>query len=299
MRDILIIRPAALGDTLMLLPALQRIGQTGSIALVGRRPGIEYVKSFAPVCLDFEGPGWHTLFTDTPAISNLPGAEMVSVFLGDPDGKVKRNLETLLPGAKVHVFPGLPLETEGVHAAFHLARCLRKAGCEGVNPEECVEEALNRPLLRLPGTKRERIIFHPGSGSRLKNHSPEFWLELIRNMTDSPLFRGFQSTLILGPAEEGLRDFFESRLHPEWNGVILSSPVPENLMALMKEGALYVGQDSGVTHLAAVMGLPTIALFKNSSTIPMWRPLGPLVRVLVKEAEMGFGTVMKEAESLL
>lgn len=301
MKKVLIIRPAALGDTLMLLPALHWIGQSDDVALVGRRPGIDYVRSFVRICLNFEGPGWHTLFTDSPSLSNLPEAEMVSVFLSDPDGRVKKNLEALLPGARVHLFPGLPLEKEGVHAAFHLARCLRNAGCEGLNPEECIEEALTRPLLQHSGTAGERIVFHPGSGSRLKNHSPEFWLELILKMNGSPLFHGFQPTLLLGPAEEGLRPFFENRLHSDWNGTILSSPHPEDLVALMKEGALYIGQDSGVTHLAAMMGLPTIALFKNRYALPMWRPLGPLVRVFEEEEEGAIDTssVLEEAETLL
>jgi ADP-heptose:LPS heptosyltransferase len=42
---------------------------------------------------------------------------------------------------------------------------------------------------------------------------------------------------------------------------------------------LYVGQDSGVTHLAAMIGAPTIALFRHSS-VAQWRPLGPRVKVI-------------------
>jgi len=82
--------------------------------------------------------------------------------------------------------------------------------------------------------------------------------------------------------------------------VILCSPRPEDLISLMKEGALYIGQDSGVTHLAAMMGLPTVALFRNSS-ITMWRPLGPRIRVLRDEMDgsMDTSAVVKEAESLL
>jgi len=68
----------------------------------------------------------------------------------------------------------------------------------------------------------------------------------------------------------------------------------------MKEGALYIGQDSGVTHLAAMMGLPVIALFRNSS-ITKWRPLGPRVRVLRDELNgtIDFSAIVKEAEFFL
>ncbi|MDD5205318.1 MAG: hypothetical protein PHS17_07850, partial [Desulfobacterales bacterium] len=91
---ILIIRPAALGDTLMLLPSLDRIRRSANIVLVGRRPGIDYLRPFVEDCLDFEGAGWHTLFTDEPEPPNLPGADIASLFLNDVDGKVKRNLES-------------------------------------------------------------------------------------------------------------------------------------------------------------------------------------------------------------
>jgi ADP-heptose:LPS heptosyltransferase len=300
--EILIIRPAALGDTLMLLPALDRINHSASVVLVGRKPSIDYLRPFARICLDFEGNGWHTLFTDRPELANLPEVDIAPVFLNDVDGKVKKNLESLLPGARVHVFPGLPGKKEEIHAALHLARCLRTAGCEIVNPEECVEQAISRPLLqdKRGPQKGNRIIFHPGSGGREKNHPPEFWLSLIRNLSAPAFFRGLLPTLLLGPAEEGLRSFFEHRLQMDWNGAIFFSPDPEDLMSLLKEGALYIGQDSGVTHLAAMTGLPTIALFRSSS-IKTWRPLGPRVRVLRDEMDerIDNSAVVKEAESFL
>jgi ADP-heptose:LPS heptosyltransferase len=86
----------------------------------------------------------------------------------------------------------------------------------------------------------------------------------------------------------------------DWNGAIFFSPDPEDLMSLLKEGALYIGQDSGVTHLAAMTGLPTIALFRSSS-IKTWRPLGPRVRVLRDEMDerIDNSAVVKEAESFL
>ena len=46
------------------------------------------------------------------------------------------------------------------------------------------------------------------------------------------------------------------------------------LAALLARAGAYVGNDSGVTHLAAASGAPTIALF--GPTDPrVWAPLGP------------------------
>jgi len=62
---------------------------------------------------------------------------------------------------------------------------------------------------------------------------------------------------------------------------IIFSPDKENLMSLLAHAPLYIGHDSGITHLAAMLGRPTIALFKDSSVV-QWRPLGPMVRIFQK-----------------
>jgi ADP-heptose:LPS heptosyltransferase len=49
--------------------------------------------------------------------------------------------------------------------------------------------------------------------------------------------------------------------------------------ARLKNCSTYLGNDSGVTHLAAMLGVPTIALFGPSNP-HMWRPVGPWVQVL-------------------
>jgi hypothetical protein len=298
--EILIIRPAALGDTLMLLPGLDQIRDSSSIVLAGRRPGILYVGPFARLCLDFEGQGWHTIFTDRPEVPNLPRVDLAAAFLRDIEGKVSRNLRVLFPDAQVHVFPGLPGQTEGIHAALHLARCLKRAGCEQVDPEACIGKALLRPLLGngIGSGNKGRIIFHPGSGSTDKNHSSEFWIELIEDMGKHAFCRGTLPILLLGPAEEGLKPLFEAGLRnvkPE----VISSPDPARLTELLRDASLYLGQDSGVTHLAAMLGTPTIALFRKSS-VQMWRPLGPRVMVIKdKRGRMDASAVVKGAESFL
>jgi len=54
-------------------------------------------------------------------------------------------------------------------------------------------------------------------------------------------------------------------------------PEKEELMSILARGSVYIGHDSGVTHLAAMMGIHVIALFKHTS-VEQWRPLGPNVR---------------------
>ena len=89
-------------------------------------------------------------------------------------------------------------------------------------------------------------------------------------------------TLLLGPAEERRIPLFSSRLHDRDIKVEVN-PESDRLVPLLEEASVYMGEDSGVTHLAAFLGTPTMALFRSSS-VHQWRPLGPCVRVIQAEA---------------
>ena len=297
--DALILRPAALGDTLMLLPSLEPLRHRASITLVGRSPGTQFLKPFVRRCLDFELMGWHTLFTENPHVEDLPHADIVVAFLRDDPATLRRNLGFLFPSSRVHVFPGLPAAGALIHAALHLARCLQEAGLIE-DPEECVRIAEHRPLL-LDGKRpagREMILLHPGSGGRAKNHSPEFWLHLIETLGVHPDCRGYRQCLLLGPAEEKLQPFFAESLKVDWQGVVIISPSADELASVIGKAALYLGQDSGITHLAAMMGVPSIALFRVDN-VSTWRPLGPSVTVIRKEESGGLASLIAEEAARL
>jgi len=278
---ILIIRPAALGDTLMLAPTLSNSREWGEVIVAGRRPGIDFLRPLVSRCLDFESPGWHALFMDAPESGfTLPATEVdrVIAFINDLQGVVKKNLERFFPGASIAVWPGYPDEKDAVHVALYLARAMERSGLP-VHAERAMDDAIKRPLL-LPGPRRRvRTVFHPGSGGAPKNHPPEFWLNLARAFREKIHVVKELPVVLLGPAEEKLLPLFS-----EEKGVdVLFCPDSERLSLLLQESLLYIGQDSGVTHLAAMIGAPTIALFRNSS-VSQWRPLGPRVKVIEASA---------------
>jgi len=276
----LIIRPAALGDTLMLMPAIAHMCPSVEITLVGRRPGLNFLRPHVQHCVDYEGPGWHLLFLDgvePPRPNPIPDADLAVAFLTDPEATVEKHLKSRLPGSTVHIFPPFPTRSERTHVALYVARCLENAGLP-VDARKAFEEACKRPLLHEEGPSLgEKIIFHPGSGGQRKNHPPEFWYGLINRMKREFANREKQ-ILLLGPAEESLFPFFREKAVDDIVA-ILPSPDTETLMSLLEKARLYVGHDSGVTHLAAMHGIHTIALFKGSS-VRQWRPLGPGVRVI-------------------
>jgi heptosyltransferase-3 len=290
---LLIIRPAALGDTLMLMPSLHALRQKAvETTLVGRRPGIDFLASYVHRVMDYEAQGWHALFMDQEepdSSQSLPCADLAVLFHGDPDGKIAARLQTLLPNARVRGFPGFPTADEETHVALYLAGCLKDSGCP-INAEQALGEALRFPLLKQGASERKRsqVVFHPGSGGRRKNHPPQFWLDFIQHFTES---FSFSLILLLGPAEQGLLSFFRGSLQ-RTGTEILFCPAQETLMSLLTQSRLYAGHDSGITHLAAMLGTPTLAFFRSTSVI-QWRPLGPKVRIVHGE-DCGPG-VLEEA----
>jgi ADP-heptose:LPS heptosyltransferase len=291
---VLIIRPGALGDTLMALPALVALAGKAVITFVGRQPGLDYIRSFVHLGLDFEAAGWHRLFLDSPDEHFLPvsRADMVVAFFSDDEGKIRQNFNACFPNVPVHVFPSFPSEKEHMHAALYIAECLKSAGLP-VDPEKSVKNALRKSLLGEIASPavRNKILLHPGSGDKKKNHSPEFWLKLLESLGQKAVFQGLKHVVLLGPAEEEVCSFFKKSMK-SFGTEICFCPEKENLTCIITEAALYIGHDSGITHLAAMIGTPTIALFKKSNA-NQWGPLGPCVRV-IQDNNTDYSTLMKK-----
>ncbi len=100
-------------------------------------------------------------------------------------------------------------------------------------------------------------------------------------------------------AEKPFHGFFKKNL----GGIgtqISNSPDREALISLLSRSPLYFGQDSGITHLAAMHGIPTIALFKNSS-VSQWKPIGPAVRVIEDKLDLTdlIRETLEKADNLL
>ncbi|MFO7784872.1 MAG: glycosyltransferase family 9 protein, partial [Desulfatiglandales bacterium] len=120
---------------------------------------------------------------------------------------------------------------------------------------------------------------------------PAFWHGLIDRIAGAGGWAGAREiTVLLGPAEEELRREFDDRALTRDIRVV-SSPDMEALISLLGGASAYAGHDSGITHLSAMLGTPTVALFKGTDS-RVWRPLGPAVQVL--ELIDGEGAVLQE-----
>ncbi len=285
--DTLMIRPGALGDTLMMLPALHQLKGIVPVTVAGRRPGLDFISQAAEHVVDMEGPGWHRLFGSSPDSRGLPvtSAHHVVAFLKDQDGRIERNLKTYYPDARVFIFPALPTEGTGSHAAFHIASCLKASGLS-LDPQATIRRACEEPLIRMasgPESGR-RIVLHPGSGSPRKNHPISLWLRLMESLRHEGENEDVRITILLGPAEVELKGLFGAHVNDQRTEISIC-PSSEGLLKILHEAALYVGHDSGITHLSSLLGTTTLALFRETDP-RQWRPLGPRV-VVIREMEEG------------
>lgn len=128
--------------------------------------------------------------------------------------------------------------------------------------------------LDVPETRKEYALIHPGSGSLSKNYSPEFYHEIAKLLSR----KGYAKVgFILGPAE--LERDSEKSFHGQW----IIKPEGVNRLADLLSGAtLYVGNDSGVSHLAAILGIPTITLYKTTDP-KVWGTIGKNARHVVSD----------------
>jgi heptosyltransferase-3 len=270
-----------MGDTLMVLPSLVQLSGKAVFTFVGRQPGLDFIRDFVHHGLDMEEAGWHRLFMKTPDDQGLPVSQtdLVVAFFSNEAADISKNLNAYFPDVPIYVFPSFSPEGTKLHMARYLAECLKSAGLP-VDPDRSVKEAMAGALFgdECQSIGRDRIVFHPGSGDPLKNYPPDFWLKLFERSGQENTLQDLKKTIILGPAEEHLVSFFrENRL--TFGMEISLCPDKETLTLLLRQAALYLGHDSGITHLAAMLGTPTIALFR-ASNVNQWRPLGPRVRVI-------------------
>jgi len=292
---LLIVRPSALGDTVLLAPALYAMGKKAEVTLVGRKPGIDFLKPLVTRCIDFETGGWHTLFLDKPNCKqlHLPELDVIISFLSNPSNTTERNLGYLMKEIPIFAFPPFPPQGETTHVASHLASCLKNSGLP-VDPHAALEQARKKGLLRgeEPIRPQSMVVFHPGSGSKKKNLSPDFWIELI---TMRQLAQFEKRVLLLGPAEQEHYHVFTNKLKGT-DIEIVASPPTETLLSVLKAASLYIGHDSGITHVAALLGVSTIAIFTNTNPA-QWAPLGPDVAVIsdFESPEQIYGRIREKA----
>jgi len=122
------------------------------------------------------------------------------------------------------------------------------------------------------------LALHPGSGSERKNWPETKWRELIAQLIDKT---GLHLLIVGGEAEGGRLERLAALLPERRLTLARSLPLVE-LAGQLQGCAAFVGHDSGITHLAAALGLPCLVLWSDTAE-EIWRPPGENT-VIVREA---------------
>lgn len=305
MRKILVLRGGALGDFIVTLPALtwlQRRWPTARIELVGNTTAaaLATARGLIDVAHSQHEGRWAALFAppETPLPAELATwlAEFDLVFNAwpDPDGDMRRRFPVRAGQTYLSAAPMPTLAP----AAAHYCDALRDVG---LNPSTTPSFIALQPLDTLaaassfkPATARSQatIAVHPGSGSPRKNWPADRWQTLLTEL-------GVPVLLILGEVE---RETWRARLSqlPDTVRPILM-PALEELVTEISSCRLFLGHDSGVSHLAAACGVPCVLLFGPTDPA-MWAPPTRHVRVLQSDpdlAHLSIDSVRRAVQSAL
>jgi heptosyltransferase-3 len=201
-------------------------------------------------------------------VSALASFDAVVAYTGS--AALVAGLRRAAPQTTVHSCP--PAPPAGVHAARWLADAVvplaigSYASPPSIEPTPEEQAAARAWLDRLrPGF----VAIHPGSGAASKNWPPERFALVAKAMARGPWL------LVEGPADADAVAPLSGL-----PAVVHARDLPARILgAILAQAGLYVGNDSGVTHLAAAWGAPVVALF--GPTDPRsWSPLGPRVTVV-------------------
>lgn len=249
----LLIRPGGIGDFLLSLPALECLKQ--DFTEVWTMPRNVPLARFADQARAIPSTGLDLLgVTDAPAQlgERLRSFDSIVSWYGANRPEFRDFVKTM--GLPFEFFPALPADNCGMHAVdFYLSqvRTLTARSSDGIPRLHC-------PLP--PGPREPYAVIHPFSGSLRKN-----WpLERFRAMAHG-LERRMRVYWCAGPED------------PPLEGAVRIDDLYE-LGCRLAGAALYVGNDSGITHLAAAVGTAVLALFGPTDPA-VWAPRGANVKV--------------------
>jgi len=291
MTSLLVVNQGAVGDFILSLPAVEAIHNAfpqARLTFLANPSTLEIIRDrhYLATVLDCGSSRWAPLYVEggrvaSGALGISPPVAGIFVF-GRPSSQIlAANLAAILtaPGHRIDPFPDPGL---GLSVTEYQCRQLTALGVPAVPPPPSViapapEDASEAAALleRRLGPKERLVLIHPGSGSRAKIWAPGGWITLIRGLLEQPRLR---PGLIQGPADAEILQRLQEDL--DLSRVLRFPNLRLGLLAgIMRHAAFYVGNDSGITHLAAACGVSTIALF--GPTDPrIWAPRGPAVHII-------------------
>jgi heptosyltransferase-3 len=283
MKAILVIRPGAIGDALLTFPILKALKKdnTGThITLVSNAQVLPLALAFgiAEQTFDFQDIQWSELFSTTGIRTSfmrdlLEQTDLAICWMRDPNGIIEHNLKT--SGVKHIIAPGRPSEGERVHIVDYLAHTV---GLPIVGARFSTLSSLQNVDPTSKDITNRFVAIHPGSGAVQKCWPVSRFGTVVKRLWE----QNRPVLLLAGPADiERIDDLLQQLSSPPTPAmfkILTNAPLLE-VARHLQQCMCYLGNDSGITHLAAMLGVPTVAIFGPTDPA-IWRPMGPSVKVI-------------------
>jgi heptosyltransferase-3 len=302
MNRVLVVRGGAIGDFILTLPALKALRDAypdARIEILGYKHIAVLAESrfYAQAVRSIEYGPLSRFFAKN---SELPAEsadyfatfDLIISYLYDPDGIFESNLRRC--GVKNLLFGPAKIAETSDHAAWQLARPIEELGIRVVDLTEKIflseeDRQFGREFLRTPS--QPIIAIHPGSGSKEKNWPLQNWIELF-SREHWHVEKRPSLIVISGEADKAQT----AQLEHTWKdqNIRFAKNLPLPHLAAVLEHSIFIGHDSGISHLAAAAGANCILLF--GPTDPnVWAPRNENVQVFAAESgrlnDLGTGLV--------
>jgi heptosyltransferase-3 len=299
-----ILQPGAIGDAILTLPlakfmkdslelgGIDILGHTEYIGILPGRTCIDGVRSMDLANL-------HKLFVESETFDLADGDPLINVFadyawivtfLGEPNGSFEQNLiftANCSHSAEVVTLSMKPPEGFSQHLTeFYTQQFLDQIDSslerEALQPDTVLIRATKadrdtgKELLREAGFdfSKKLVVIHPGSGGLSKCWHLDNFLAIAKEIRS----RGTEAVFLLGPAEQ---DRLGSVRISDIAAVVkcLTDLSLTEVLGLLSCASAFVGNDSGITHLAAGLGVRTFAIFGPTNP-DVYGPIGCGVTVV-------------------
>ena len=299
----LIIQPGAIGDMILTLPLvrlLKRRWGLDKVDIMGHLERLRLLQGRSEVhqALSLEQTNLHRLFEDhqtfdlpenDPLIDVFRNYELIISFLSDKQGNFEQNLiftTCITHAAEVIILDLMPPDDYPHHAACFFMSPFAHQGQLQLTE---INEYLAQPMIKLTSQEiqsgrallsqaglppdAEFATIHPGSGSERKCWDINNFLILSEKLRAKNL----QVVFLLGPTEMERWDQEKTQLLAQ-NALVIPEAQLSEIAAILFNSRIYIGNDSGISHLAGALGVATVAIF-GISKAHNWRPLGKKVKI--------------------
>jgi heptosyltransferase-3 len=310
------------------------VGHTEFMGILPGRSCVDAVRSMDSMSLHrLFAKEWEFALADgDPLIMAFAGYTWIVTFLGEPNSDFEQNLiftancshsaEVMMLAMKPEAKENKPAAAGKHISEFYKEQFIEQSGlaaedhptwsdsfghAQGRSPHHrSLGAAVGMPMIRpteadiVRGRKilaengvmptRKPVVIHPGSGGEYKCWHLDNFLSVAQIL----MSEGVEVIFLLGPAEMERFSASATAKIGSVAGRLANLPLADVLVVL-SNAAGYIGNDSGITHLAAALGVRTVAVFGPTNPL-VYGPIGPAVTILRNDAAVFTETVSKKMQ---